>query len=344
VPSVANVYPSPLWITGVVFDEGWLQMNGHADFLGVPHGGVKANLTLDRIVLDYLAPIAARHGFTGAAGTVRAYGQVEYAPHIKIVDVEEIRIDGLEGDYVYHERSARSLKEAGKATAEGAKAAAKRPGVLLKARRLSVHGATIGFINAQVTPRYRVFLADMNLVFENFTNQFTGGAATARLTGRFMGSGATTISATFRPETNGADFDLDARVEDTGLKTMNDLLQTRAKVDAVSGIFSVFIEAHVKNGGVEGYVKPLFRDIRLYGSERDKEKSFGQKLKERAADIMAKVLRNRPRQEVATVVPLAGPLDNPKADTWEALIGLVRNAFNEAILPGFERERLGLQR
>jgi hypothetical protein len=125
---------------------------------------------------------------------------------------------------------------------------------------------------------------------------------------------------------------------------MNDLLRAHAKVDVVSGAFSVFAEARVKHGRVEGYVKPLFRDLGLYGAEQDDEKSFGQKFKERAADVIAKVLRNRPRQEVATVAPLAGPLDNPKANTWEALMGLVRNAFNKAILPGFERERSGRKR
>jgi hypothetical protein len=344
VPSAADPYPSPVRITGVVFDSGWLQMDGHADFLGVPHVGFKGHLALDRIVLDYFAPIAARQGFTIAAGTVSANGHVEYAPHIKSVDLEEIRVDGLKGDYAYHQRTARPVKEAAKATAEGAKEFSNKPGILLKARRLSVHGATVGFVNEQVTPRYRVFFAAAHLVFENFTNQFNEGPATARLTGRFMGSGATTISATFRPETKGADFDLSARIEDTDLGTMNDLLRAHAKVDVVSGTFSMFAEARVENGRVQGYVKPLFRDLGLYGAAQDDEKSFGQKLKERAADVIAKVLRNRPRQEVATIAPLAGPLDNPKANTWEALLGLVRNAFNKAILPGFDRELLGLKR
>jgi hypothetical protein len=125
---------------------------------------------------------------------------------------------------------------------------------------------------------------------------------------------------------------------------MNDLFRAHAKVDVVSGTFSVFAEAGVKNGLVQGYVKPLFRDLSLYGPEQDDEKSLGQKIKERASDLVAKVLRNRPRQEVATVVPLAGPLENPKANTWEALMNLVRNAFDKAILPGFERDRLGLNR
>jgi hypothetical protein len=167
VPSAAEVYPSPVRITGVVFHNGWLQIDGHADFLGVPHVGFKGHLALDRIVLDYFAPIAARHGFTVAAGTVGAKGHVEYAPHIKIVDLEEIRIDGLKGDYAYHQRTARPAKDAAKATAEGAKEVSNKPGVLLKARRLSVNGATVGFVNEQVTPRYRVFFADTNLVFEN---------------------------------------------------------------------------------------------------------------------------------------------------------------------------------
>jgi hypothetical protein len=39
------------------------------------------------------------------------------------------------------------------------------------------------------------------------------------------------------------------------------------------------------------------------------------------------------------VTPVSGPLENPKASTWQTLTGLVRNAFVKAILPGFERAR-----
>ena len=42
---------------------------------------------------------------------------------------------------------------------------------------------------------------------------------------------------------------------------------------------------------------------------------------------------------MATVVPITGKVDDPETSTWETLIGLVRSAFSEAILPGFERER-----
>jgi hypothetical protein len=94
----------------------------------------------------------------------------------------------------------------------------------------------------------------------------------------------------------------------------------------------------VKNGRIEGYVKPLFRDLVAYDSTQDAEKSLGQKMKEKVVNVVGKVLRNERREEVATVVPVSGPLENPKAGTLETVLKLVQNAFIKAILPGFERE------
>jgi hypothetical protein len=111
----------------------------------------------------------------------------------------------------------------------------------------------------------------------------------------------------------------------------------------VSGVFSEYSELRVKNGSVDGYVKPLFHDLNVHGAGQDEAKSFGQELKEKAVDVIGKVLKNRPRDEVATVTPISGPLEDPRTGTWQMLIGLVRNAFVKAILPGFERAR-GIRR
>ena len=343
VSSAADVYPSPVRIEGVLFDHGRLRVDGHADFLRVPHLGVKGHIGLEHVPLEALRSIVARYGFTLAAGTLTGTGHVEYAPEVKIVDLDDVRVDGLRADYAYRERTAQPVQAAAKATAEAAQEVANKPDILIRAKQISASDATVGFVNEDAGPRYRLFLADTELVMENFSNQRTEGTARAKLTGRFMGSGATVVSATFRPELDGPDFDLDARIENTDLKAMNPLLRSHAKVDVASGIFSVFAELRVKGRRVEGYVKPLFHDLDIYSEAQDEDKSLGQKLKEKAADVVGKVLRNRPREEVATVVPLSGPLEDPKASTWSTLIGLVRNAFIKAILPGFERAR-GLRR
>ena len=344
VRSAPDVYPSPIDITATVFDHGKLAVKGQADFLRVPHLGVKGGIDLQRIELDYLKPIVARYGFTLAAGTFGGRGNVEYSPDVAILDLDDVQVDGLRGDYAYKKRTAQPVKKAAAKTAEAAEDVANKPDVLLKAKRISASGATVGFVNQEATPRYRVFLADTNLVIENFTNQRTEGTATARLEGRFMGTGVTSLRATFRPETNGPDFDLDARIENTDLKALNDLLRAHAKIDVASGVFSVYSEVTVKAGRIKGYVKPLFRDLDVYDADQDREKSFGTKLKEKAADLVGKVFKNQPRDEVATVVPIEGQIKDPKASTWETLIGLVQNAFFKAILPGFERERARVRR
>jgi hypothetical protein len=344
VRSEPNVYPSPITVEGIVFDDGRLVVDGAADLLREPYAGFKGRIELARLALDYVAPIAARYGFTVTRGTFGGVGNVEYSPEVAVVDLEDVQVDGLQGDYTYRKRAAEPVKQVAKKTAQKAQEVSNAPDVLLRARRVAVNDATLGFVNADVEPRYRVFLSRTTLAVENFANQLTEGTATARLTGRFMGSGETVVTATFRPETNGPDFDLHARIENTDLRQLNDLLRAHAKVDVTSGSFSVYSELHVKNGRVDGYVKPLFRDLKVYDPRQDQDKGLGQKIKEKATDVAGKVLRNRPREEVATVAPIAGPLENPKASTSQTLVGLVQNAFFKAILPGFLRERAGLTR
>ena len=50
------------------------------------------------------------------------------------------------------------------------------------------------------------------------------------------------------------------------------------------------------------------------------------------------LLENRPRDQVATVADLSGPLSDPHTSPWEIVVRLVSNAFVRAILPGFQRE------
>jgi hypothetical protein len=198
--------------------------------------------------------------------------------------------------------------------------------------------ATVGLVNKDTTPNYRVFIANTDLIIQNFSNQKSEGYGHAHLTGRFMGSGQTTVDLVMRAENNGPDVSLNAKIENTDVRAMNDILRAHAKVDVASGVLSVYSEIVVKNARVKGYVKPLFKDLDVYDKEQDEDKKLGAKLKEKAADVVAKVFKNRKRDEVATIGKLEGPLENPKANTWEVLVNLVRNAFFQAILPGFERQ------
>lgn len=59
---------------------------------------------------------------------------------------------------------------------------------------------------------------------------------------------------------------------------------------------------------------------------------------ERVLSVISKLLENRPLEQVATETDISGPLEGPRTDTLQTIANLIRNAFFEAILPGFERE------
>ena len=110
--------------------------------------------------------------------------------------------------------------------------------------------------------------------------------------------------------------------------------------DIAPGEFSVYSELQVKNGAIAGYVKPLFRGIEV-GNDGPgaAEKGLRRRLYEGMVGVSAKILRNRPRGEVATVVPISGRVDRPLISRWEVVGGLLQNAFFKAIHPGFEPQR-----
>jgi hypothetical protein len=153
-----------------------------------------------------------------------------------------------------------------------------------------------------------------------------------------MGSGAVSGNATFRDDSKGPDFNLVAQVEGASLPSINDLLRAYGKFDVVSGTFSVYTEMRVRNGRVDGYVKPLFKDIKVYSPQQDKKKPVLKKLYEKVVGGLSHLLENKPREQVATVADISGTLDDPDTSTWQIIVRLVSNAFVKAILPGFERE------
>jgi len=122
------------------------------------------------------------------------------------------------------------------------------------------------------------------------------------------------------------------------MTAMNDLLRAYGKFDVVQGVFSIYSEMHVKHGHVDGYVKPLFKDVKAFDPEQDRDKSFVRRLYERVIGGASKLLKNHPRREVATKIDISGPLDAPNRSALQATLRLIPSAFFRATLPGFDRQ------
>ncbi|MDF3051974.1 MAG: hypothetical protein K0S19_79 [Geminicoccaceae bacterium] len=339
VKSAAGVYPSDLHVDGVIVDSGTFKLEGQADFLAVPHVAVKAQVALEQIALAPFQPVARRYNLDLRRGTLSAAGDLEYAPTIRIVHLRQLTIDRLQADYIHMAQTAVVEKQRVQQVKQTAQEVSNAPGMLLRADQVRLTHSTLGFVNRAARPDYRLFLDGAEVDVQNFSNQLTEGTAGAKITGKFMGSGQTVVGANFRPETKGPDFALAAAIENTQLPALNPLLRAYGKLDVVGGFFSVYTEMRVKNRAVQGYVKPLIRDMDVYDARQDQEKNLFQQLYEALAGGVSEILENFPRDEVATQANIAGPLENPQASTWQVVVTLIQNAFFQAILPGFEGER-----
>jgi hypothetical protein len=337
VRSKDRVYPSDVHAEAFVFERGRVLIDGNADFLAEPHLGVKGIVELTDVELDPFRQLTDRFNVTIQGGTLSARGRVEYGPTIKLVELERAAIHGVRVEYVHTRKDAGVAKKAAVTTERATRQATRRDDTIIRIDDFRVTGATFAVVNKAATPAYRVVITDTDLHARNLTTKATEGVGRIELRGKFMGTGATRVVGNFRPDQKGPDFDVDLAVENTDMTSMNDLLRAYGKFDVVRGSFSLYSEIKVKNGYVNGYVKPLFKDVKAYDPAQDRDKGFVRRLYERIVGGVSKVLKNQPRREVATVVDISGPLQTPQTSTLQAIGGLLRNAFIRAILPGFDR-------
>jgi hypothetical protein len=332
-----GTYPSPVHLDAAVFDTGRAVFDGHANFLLEPFVGLHVLGRMDGIPLDRLEPLADDYHVHLRHGTLSAEGRIEWSPSVSMAHLGEVVLAGIELDYVSSPGSQDEEAQIKRAAARAAEKVTEEPGMLLRMDRLRIVDSTVSYVSRFGSPGYRAFLSGANVTLENLSNQPEQGPARLQGSGAFMGSGKTTFRGNFRPDKDGADFDVAVKIQNTDMTRMNDLFQTYAKVDVSGGRFSFYSEIAVKNGHVNGYVKPLFEDVNVYTRAQDKKKGFFKKLWEGIVEGLANLLENE-RDEVATVATVKGAVANPRASNLQVLAGLIENALFDAILPGFERQ------
>jgi hypothetical protein len=220
-----------------------------------------------------------------------------------------------------------------------------RDRLALRVDRLRITDSELGLEDRTKDPPYRVYVDQAEFRLDGYGRLDSPSPANAVLTGRFQGSGPARATLKMEPDRGkGPDFDLAVRVENTDMTKMNRLLDAYGNFDVTEGRFSLYSEISVRDGMVRGYVKPLFRDMKVYDPQQDKKKGFFREVYEGLIGVVTKLLENKKRDEVATVAELSGPIGKPGSNTLQVIGGLVQNAFFKAILPGLERDIARLPR
>ncbi|MBP7149397.1 MAG: DUF748 domain-containing protein [Acidobacteria bacterium] len=338
VRSRAGAYPSPLHLEARLFDQGRVVADGHADFLAEPTAAFKVVGEVRDVPLDKLEPVTIDYNIAMKGGIFSGRGMLEYSPKVKIAEVPEAEIRNLRVDYISSPAGQAAEQELAQEAKKANQEVANEPGILIKVDQLRIVDSEFGFVNKAADPNYRVFLSDADVVLNNVTNQLREGESKFAITGAFMGSGRAEVRGTMRPEKNGPDLSVRVALQGTDMRRLNDVFRAYSGMDVAAGQFSFFSELAVRDGRIDGYIKPLFKDVDVYNPAQDRHKSFFKRVYEGIVEGLAKLLDNPPREEVATVARVSGSVADPHASTFQVIVGLIQNAFFDAILPGFERQ------
>ncbi len=332
-----KVYPSSFNLKTDIFGTGRGAVSGKANFLEVPYPGIKGSFKLENIPLGFFAPVIARSNLTIHNGLFAAAGTVEYAPRTKTAVISNMTVSGMDLEYRHTKKTAtaekRRVEKVGKAAAELGKST-----MLVRIERLRLTGCNVGMANEAASHPYRVFMEDADLSLGNLSNRVSPQPAELEVRGRFMGSGATRMTARYLREKSGPDLDLHVRIENTQLTDMNDLFRAYDNVEVKEGQFSLYSDLHIRHGTISGYLKPFFKNVKVYDARTEREKGLVHQLHEIMVGGIAKLLESQATGAVATKVDISGKLEKPETSTWQIIGRLIKNAFFKAILPGFENE------
>lgn len=339
VASRPGEFPSPLRLDATVFDSGRARFHGAADFLAEPHATLRGDLSIEDLPLGPVTPIAARWGLRLSGGTLSLDGTVQVTPKSRQLELAKVHVDGIQADWVREGAAGRRGAEVAKKTVRGATDPEQAPETVVRVDELHVSNAELGYVDREADPPYRVFVSRLDVKVRDFTNQTKPRKqGKAEVRGAFMGSGPLRLDATFQPTDARAEFSTNLEITDVDLRTLNDLLRSRGGFDVNAGNFSLFSEIAVREGRVDGYVKPLFANLDVYDRRQDSDKNIFQQAYEGIVGGIGTLLENQPRDEVATRTDLSGRIENPETSVWEIIVGLIQNAFVRAILPGLERQ------
>jgi hypothetical protein len=213
-----------------------------------------------------------------------------------------------------------------------------------------VHDGSIHFRAFASKPPLDLPLTNLEATVENLTNvqdDITPMAATVKATGLALGHARLETEMKIDPFSYKPTFQLAFRLLGLDVTKLNDLANAYGGFDFEDGWFNLVIELNGQEGQLNGYVKPLFRHLKVFNPIRDAQKDNPiQYFWEAIVGAAAEILKNQPRDQVATLIPMTGNVSNPNQDILATIGNVLRNAFIRAYLPrlqGVAQDVDGLQ-
>jgi hypothetical protein len=209
----------------------------------------------------------------------------------------------------------------------------------LRINRFEIIDGEVHYMAPHKKPKVDVYMQNLDAVAENLTNSkdiSKSLVANIRATGTVMKSGSFQFNVQLDPFAKQPTFHLTSKLKKVPLVQLNDFLQAYGDFDVEGGTFELTAEFAADHGRFKGYAKPFFKNMKVFTWEKEKHKNVFQIAWEAIVATVTDIFENKETKAVATRVDFSGSFNDPQADVWSTVGGILKNAFIRALVPNIE--------
>lgn len=185
-----------------------------------------------------------------------------------------------------------------------------------------------------------VYLSQVEATIDNLGNirdETTPLAATVQLRSLVMDQAEFEFKMKLDPFSYRPTFQMAARLLGLDLTKINDLATSYGKFDFERGWLDLVIESESREGQITGYVKPLFRNTKIFSLSADiKDENALELFWQALLGGVTELLTNQSRDQFGTRIPFSGDATGTSSDILATVGNVLRNAFIRAYLPRLE--------
>jgi len=201
--------------------------------------------------------------------------------------------------------------------------------------RLEVSNGRFDYRDLEKKPNTDLHIEKMQLTALNLANVQKAAdplPSKVDLTGISIGDGKLKMDAKVNVLKDIPDFDLGMQLTGANLLSLNGFFEANAKMDIESGGIDIFSKMKLKDGEMDGYVKPFIKDLKVLDVKKDIKKKGGvlRVVKKAVVGLFAEAVTNPKTKKIATVIPIKGNVKDPKTSGWSTFVGILKNAFVQA--------------
>lgn len=197
---------------------------------------------------------------------------------------------------------------------------------------ITIRDSKVSYRDFSSSPEVNIFLHDLTGEVKNLRNVEDREQALPspfKVSGTSIGGGTLTASGRLNILKRISDLQGELKLEGADLTAINSYSRAYAAFDFEKGRLDAYAELVIKDGAVNGYLKPIASGIQII-DQRKKDKNVLETLWEPVAAALVEVFSNQSKDQLATRVRFKGRIDSVETPFWPTVGGILRNAFIEA--------------